>query len=103
MKNLRLLKISNVQLPHSLNYLSNELRFLNWDGYPLESMPTSFQPYKLVELIMPHSRIKQLWDGIGVRVSLMQKLFFFLVIKKYVQNGLIFSIWLLFHNRVQSG
>uniref|UniRef100_A0A2N9FND5 TIR domain-containing protein n=1 Tax=Fagus sylvatica TaxID=28930 RepID=A0A2N9FND5_FAGSY len=65
MKNLRLLKISNVQLPHGLNYLSNELRFLNWDGYPLESMPTSFQPYKLVELIMPHSRIKQLWDGIG--------------------------------------
>ena len=80
MKNLRLLKINNVkppqglnrghvQLPQGLNYLSNELRIIDWHGYPLKSMPTSFQLNKLVELRMLYSDIKQLWKGIMVRFS----------------------------------
>jgi hypothetical protein len=89
MKNLRLLKINNVHLPQGLNFLSSELRFIHWDGYPLEFMPTSFEPEKLVELIMPCSLIKQLWKGIKVRFSLMKKHFFK---KNYVYEGLIFSI-----------
>ena len=87
MKNLRLLKIGYeqppqdlirgpVQLPQGLNYLSNELRAIDWQGYPLKSMPTSFQPNKLVELRMHYSDIKQLWKGIMVRFSLMQMCFF---------------------------
>nr|XP_023880431.1 TMV resistance protein N-like [Quercus suber] len=85
MKNLRLLKIGNVQapqglirgnvqilqgqikgnlqLPQGLNYLPNELRIIEWHGYPLKSMPTSFEPNKLVEFIMHCSNIKQLWKG----------------------------------------
>ena len=66
MRNLRLLKISNVHFPQGLKYLSSELRFIHWDGYPLESMPTSFEPEKLVELIMPCSLVKGLWRGIKV-------------------------------------
>jgi hypothetical protein len=77
MKNLRLLKINNVKLPEGLNYLSSKLRFIHWDGYPLESMPTSFEPDKLVELHMCCSLIKQLWKGSKVRFSLMQKHGFF--------------------------
>ena len=60
MKNLRFLKIGYVQplqgynrglvqLPQGLLYLSNELRIIDWHGYPLKSMPTSFQPIKLVD------------------------------------------------------
>ncbi|KAF3956984.1 hypothetical protein CMV_017955 [Castanea mollissima] len=75
MKILRFLKIGYVypprdriggpiQLPQGLNYLSNELRVIDWHGYPLKSMPTSFQPNKLVELRMRYSDIKQLWKGI---------------------------------------
>ena len=82
MKNLRLLKIGNVQplhyliggpiqLPQGLNYLSSELRTIDWLGYPLKSMPTSFQPSKLVELRMHFSGIRQLWKGIMVRFLLM--------------------------------
>nr|XP_023882249.1 disease resistance protein TAO1-like [Quercus suber] len=77
MTNLRFLKIGYVQppedlirgpiqLPQGLNYLSNELRVIDWYGYPLESLPTSFQPNKLVELRMHCSDIKQLWKGIMI-------------------------------------
>ncbi|XP_023879107.1 disease resistance protein RUN1 isoform X2 [Quercus suber] len=77
MTNLRFLKIGYVQppqdlirgpiqLPQGLNYLSNELRVIDWHGYPLKSLPTSFQPNKLVELRMHCSDIKQLWKGIMI-------------------------------------
>ena len=78
MKNLRLLKIGSlIQLPQGLNYLSSELRTIDWLGYPLKSMPTSFQPSKLVELRMHFSGIKQLWKGIMVRFLLNANLYFF--------------------------
>ncbi|XP_050253164.1 disease resistance protein RUN1-like isoform X3 [Quercus robur] len=77
MTNLRFLKIGYVQppldlirgpiqLPQGLNYLSNELRVIDWHGYPLKSLPTSFQRNKLVELRMHCSDIKQLWKGIMI-------------------------------------
>ena len=70
MKNLRFLKIGYVQpptsrgpvqLPQGLSYLTNELCAIDWHGYPLKSMLTSFQPHKLVELRMHCSDIKKLW------------------------------------------
>ncbi|XP_050253611.1 disease resistance protein RUN1-like [Quercus robur] len=63
LKNLRYLKIRNVQLPQGLSYFSNELRVIDWHEYPLKSLPTSFQPNNLVELRMHCSGIKQLWKG----------------------------------------
>ena len=53
---LRLLRICKVQLL-CLNNLSNELCLLEWHDYPLESLPKSFQPHELVELIMHRSCI----------------------------------------------
>ena len=92
MKNLRFLKIGceeplpdinggHVQLPQGLIYLSNELRIIDWHGYPLKSMPTNFQPIKLVELRMRCSGIKKLWKEIMVRFSLMLICISFLFIK----------------------
>jgi hypothetical protein len=72
MENLKLLQIFNVKLPRGLSYLSNELRLMEWHDYPLKSMPRSFQPNNLVELIMPGSHIKQLPKGFSVRFLLMQ-------------------------------
>ncbi|XP_065617355.1 disease resistance protein RUN1 [Quercus suber] len=63
MKRLRLLIIHNIHLPQGLSYLSNELRLLQWNEYPLKSLPKSFQPKKLVELIMHHSGIERLPKG----------------------------------------
>ena len=65
-----------VQLPKNLSYLSDELRIIEWHGYPFKSMPTSFQPNKLVELRMRCSCIKHLWKGIMVRFSLKQMCIF---------------------------
>ena len=92
MKKLKFLKIGYVcpregliggpiQLPQGLNYLSNELRILDWHGYPLKSMPTNFQPNKLVVLRMLNSDIKQLWKETMVRFSLIQLCFSFIFIK----------------------
>ena len=75
MNNLRLLEISNVDLPQGLHDLSSELHFIHWDRFPLESMPISFKLDKLVELNMPCNLIKQLWKGINVRFSPMQNNF----------------------------
>ena len=76
MKKLRLLKIGNMQLPQDLNYLSNELRVIEWHGSHLKSMPTDFQPNRLVVLRMSCSNIKQLWKGTVVRFSTYANVYF---------------------------
>ena len=91
LKNLRFLKIGceelnggHVQLPKGLSYLSNELHVIDWHGYTLISMPTNFQPIKLVKLRMHCSGIKKLWKGIMVRFSLMLICISFVFIKTWV-------------------
>ncbi|CAL8169774.1 unnamed protein product [Prunus armeniaca] len=64
MDNLRLLKIYNVEFSGRLEYLSDELSFLEWHKYPLKSLPSNFQPDKLVELNLSESEIEQLWEEI---------------------------------------
>ncbi|KAG8479624.1 hypothetical protein CXB51_029415 [Gossypium anomalum] len=63
MKKLRLLRVLCLSNCNDLKYLFNELRLLDWTGYPLTSLPSSFQPDNLVVLLLPYSRIKQLWKG----------------------------------------
>ncbi|KAH7568375.1 hypothetical protein JRO89_XS07G0283500 [Xanthoceras sorbifolium] len=64
LRNLRLLKISSkVYLLDDLEYLSDELRFLQWHEYPLNSLPSGFLPQNLFELDMCYSKIKYLWKG----------------------------------------
>ncbi|CAK8576912.1 unnamed protein product [Lathyrus sativus] len=61
--NLRLLIFDYGNMSGSLNYLSKELRYIEWGGYPFMYLPSSFQPNQLVELILKNSSIKQLWEG----------------------------------------
>jgi Leucine-rich repeat (LRR) protein len=98
MKRLRLLIIHNVHLPGGLSYLSNELRLLQWNEYPLKSMPESFQPKKLVELIMHHSRIEQLPKGFSVRFSPTEVSFSFLDEKSSPLNVLYLFIFPFLQN-----
>ena len=70
MHNLRLLKIYNshfmkqckLHFPQGLRYLPDELRYLHWYGYPLNSLPSDFNPENLVVLEMPHNQIEKLWN-----------------------------------------
>ena len=81
MNKLRLLKFSNVTFfdllalskkslfwkSHGFRLkLSNEFRFLDWPGYPWKSIPSDFQPEKLVELNFSNSRIEWLWKRMRV-------------------------------------
>ncbi|XVF78244.1 hypothetical protein PTKIN_Ptkin14bG0115000 [Pterospermum kingtungense] len=64
MTKLRVLKVFNLtNSNYDLKYLSNELRLLEWYGYPFKSLPSSFQPDNLVALHLPYSRIQLLWKG----------------------------------------
>uniref|UniRef100_A0A2C9UPJ9 ADP-ribosyl cyclase/cyclic ADP-ribose hydrolase n=1 Tax=Manihot esculenta TaxID=3983 RepID=A0A2C9UPJ9_MANES len=64
MKRLRLLKLRNLHFSQGLEYLSNKLRYLEWDGYPFKSLPSTFQPDTLVELHMRCSNMEHLWKGV---------------------------------------
>ncbi|TXG64891.1 hypothetical protein EZV62_011885 [Acer yangbiense] len=65
MSNLRLLIINvDFHLSEDLEFLSNELRLLQWHGYHLKSLPSSFQPQKLVQLNLRYSHIEYLWKDI---------------------------------------
>ncbi|KDP38823.1 hypothetical protein JCGZ_04980 [Jatropha curcas] len=63
--NLRFLRITDSKwiLPDGLNFLREQLRYLSWLFYPLESLPSKFCPNNLVELRLPSSQLKQLWKG----------------------------------------
>ncbi|KAM1345947.1 hypothetical protein ACFX2H_035065 [Malus domestica] len=51
--------------------LPDSLRYLEWRGYPLESLPSNFCPENLVELYMPYSRVtKELWKEEQILVNL---------------------------------
>ncbi|XP_061355860.1 disease resistance protein RUN1-like [Gastrolobium bilobum] len=63
MKRLRLLMINNADVSDDIQYLSNELRLIDWPGYPSSTLPPDFHPKRLVSLNMSHGRIKHLWKG----------------------------------------
>ncbi|KAH7568347.1 hypothetical protein JRO89_XS07G0279600 [Xanthoceras sorbifolium] len=70
---LDLSKIKDVQLSSQVFekiYLPHELRYLRWDSYPLEALPSSFNPVNLVELNLSYSSIEQLWEGTKLIQSL---------------------------------
>ncbi|KAL2322272.1 hypothetical protein Fmac_026651 [Flemingia macrophylla] len=54
----------NVYFTNGLESLSYKLRYLRWDGFHLESLPSNFCAEHLVELRMMKSKIKKLWDGV---------------------------------------
>lgn len=53
----------NVYLPNGLESLSYKLRYLEWDGFCLESLLSNFCAEQLVEIHMWDGKLKKLWDG----------------------------------------
>ncbi|XP_039687947.1 disease resistance protein RPP4-like [Medicago truncatula] len=78
MTNLRYLKIynksrgntCNVYFPDGLEWISDKLRYLRWEGYCLEYLPSTFCAEMLIELHLSHSKLKKLWDGVQNLVNL---------------------------------
>ncbi|KAM5575987.1 hypothetical protein ABKV19_014755 [Rosa sericea] len=63
MNNLQLFININARFSGEVNYLPNQLRFLDWPGFPAQSLPSDFNPQELVKLNMPESRISRLGQG----------------------------------------
>ncbi|KAG7945423.1 hypothetical protein I3843_15G150700 [Carya illinoinensis] len=63
MKRLKLFINQNGCFSGGPNYLPNELRVLDWPGYPLQSLPPNFHGEKLTILRIHNSPIKELGEG----------------------------------------
>ena len=75
MNKLRLLKVCRghkcgsmvknyeVHVSTDFEFPSSELRYLYWDEYPLESLPSNFHGEKLIELNLQDSKLTGLWEG----------------------------------------
>ncbi|PRQ35992.1 putative winged helix-turn-helix DNA-binding domain, toll-like receptor [Rosa chinensis] len=56
---------SSIEYSGNIDYLPNELRWLNWSSCPIQSFPSNFYPRKLVRLNITYSpRITRLWEGV---------------------------------------
>ncbi|XP_062024435.1 TMV resistance protein N-like [Rosa rugosa] len=64
MSKLKFLKMQNLVLCQGPEYLPDAIRVLEWAWYPSKSLPPNFQPVELIEIILHHSKIEQLWHGI---------------------------------------
>ncbi|KAK7349946.1 hypothetical protein VNO77_07868 [Canavalia gladiata] len=70
MRRLRLLHLAGVELVGDFEYLSKDLRWLCWHGFPLTCIPTNFYQGNLVSMEIEYSNIKHVWQ----EAQLMEKL-----------------------------
>lgn len=81
MKRLRLLQLAGVQLDGDFEYLSRNLRWLSWNGFPLKCIPTSFYQENLVSIELVNSNVKFLWKE--AQVLLLISFFIFVFVGSY--------------------
>ncbi|KAK4270151.1 hypothetical protein QN277_023230 [Acacia crassicarpa] len=63
MKRLRLLQLDqHVQLAGDFGYLSKDLRWLCWHGFPLESLPANLSLEKIVAIDLKWSNLRKVWE-----------------------------------------
>ena len=66
MKRLRLLHLANVQLEGDYNYISRNLRWLCWHGFPIKYIPSNFHKQNLVAIDLKYSSLRQVWKEFQV-------------------------------------
>lgn len=59
-----------LNFPDGLSLPLEEVRCLDWLKYPLEELPADFNPRDLVDIRLPYSKIKQVWEGSKVSVDM---------------------------------
>ncbi|KAL9679295.1 hypothetical protein QQ045_017153 [Rhodiola kirilowii] len=63
MTKLNLLQLNNVQLKGGFRKFPKAIKFLQWNGCTLESLPIEFDLYELVVLEMCNSRLVHAWEA----------------------------------------
>ncbi|XP_050373452.1 disease resistance protein RUN1-like [Argentina anserina] len=66
MVNLRLLQMNNVKLEGKLKFLPAGVKWLQWKGCPLNSLPSDYLPRQLAVLDLSDSNITKLWGGCSI-------------------------------------
>ena len=66
MHNLRMLQLNYAHLKGNFHCPSKRLRYLEWFGFPQESVPPNLYMENLVALYMPYSSLTELWKGTKV-------------------------------------
>ncbi|XP_028758923.1 uncharacterized protein LOC114717868 [Neltuma alba] len=61
MKALRLLRLGNVELDGDYKYISRDLRWLYWRGFPLKYIPANLYQKNLVAIELKYNSLKQVW------------------------------------------
>lgn len=69
MKKLRLLQLAGVQLVGDFKYLSKDLRWLCWHGFPLACIPTNLYQGSLVSIELENSNVNLLWKEAQVLIQ----------------------------------
>ncbi|KAF3513509.1 hypothetical protein F2Q69_00008862 [Brassica cretica] len=65
LSNLQFLRIFSKGVnPQSMNYISQKLRLLVWQGSEMTCFPSNFNPKFLVKLQMQDTKFEKLWEGI---------------------------------------
>lgn len=54
--------------PDGLKLPLQEIRYFHWLKFPEEELPQHFNPKNLIDLKLPYSKIKRLWDSVKVRL-----------------------------------
>ncbi|KAK9276464.1 hypothetical protein L1049_005997 [Liquidambar formosana] len=62
MVNLRLLQINHVKLAGNFKFIAATLKWLQWEGCLLKSLPSEFCPRDLAVLNLSGSKITRVWD-----------------------------------------
>lgn len=70
-----LIHFKKLHLPRGLNYISRKLTLLDWAHFPMPYLPSNFNPEFLVELIMCHSNLEKLWEGVQVSSFVILKIY----------------------------
>ncbi|CAI8594229.1 unnamed protein product [Vicia faba] len=61
MKRLRLLQLAGVKLDGDFGYLSRNLRWLCWNGFPLTCIPSDFYQGNIISMELENSNMRFMW------------------------------------------
>ncbi|XP_029125271.1 TMV resistance protein N [Cajanus cajan] len=61
MEKLKLLQLAGVRLDGDFKYLSKDLRWLCWHGFPLKYIPTNFYQRNLISIELQNSNVQLVW------------------------------------------
>jgi hypothetical protein len=68
MDKLKLLQLAGVRLSGDYRYLSKDLRWLCWHGFPLKCTPADFYQEQLVVVDLKYSNLERVWKKSQVQL-----------------------------------